>query len=126
MSTGEFTRVNVRGYAVELIIAKDMDDDFARHIRSKEISGIVLMVDSSAPETFAAALDAFKRVEIGGMPSIVFANKQDLSDSITPQNITDELGIPKETLIVGTIGQDKNRLEEGLKIILRKILSIPI
>lgn len=124
--TREISRVNVGDYAVDLIIATDLEGDFARHIRSKEISGTVLIVDSSALETFSIAAEALKRIEIGTTPHVIFANKQDLPDAITPQNLIDELGVPKETLIIGTSGQNRNNLEEGLKILLRKILKIPI
>jgi len=95
-------------------------------MRATEISGIALVLDSSAPETFSQALDVLRQLETPHLPIVILANKQDSENAITPLNLVDELGLKEPIPIIGTIAPDGTGLEEAFKTILRLILKTPV
>ena len=64
-----------------------------------ETQGIVFVVDAADPSTFCEAKEALDWIlssdEIGGMPLVFLANKQDLPEAATPSDISKKLGLDK-------------------------------
>lgn len=97
--------------------------DWILKILSKDTWGIILVVDSTAPESFPRAMKMLETVKSYGIEFIVFANKQDLPGALSPKEIAKKLGISEKD-VVGTSVVTKKGFEEGLKALFDKIFKV--
>ncbi|MBI3242096.1 MAG: ATP/GTP-binding protein [Chloroflexi bacterium] len=75
--------------------------DFMWDILSREMHGLVMVVDSTAHDTFPdvrAMLDEFLAPK--AVPHIVAANKQDLADAVHPEKLRRALNLHPDTPIL--------------------------
>lgn len=56
--------------------------------------GVVLVVDSTQPETFQRAMDMLRRAWRNGLQAVVAANKQDLPGAMRPETVAKHLSAP--------------------------------
>lgn len=91
--------------------------DWILKILSRDIWGIILVVDSTRPETFDRAKEMLAQIKGYEIPFVIFANKQDLRNAIKPRDIEKKLGLP----VLGTSATKNEGLEEGLKLLFDKI-----
>jgi small GTP-binding protein len=81
--------------------------DFMWEILAKEMDGFVVMVDSADPETFGTAkklIEMFRGFE--NVPYIIAANKQDLDDAISPQEMRSALGLEPKVKVAQCVATD--------------------
>jgi small GTP-binding protein len=97
--------------------------DWILKILARDIWGIILIVDSTRPETFGRAIEMLESVKRYGVAFIVFANKQDMPEALKPEKIKQKLGLPD---VIGTSAVTKKGLEDGLKILFDKIFKSTI
>jgi small GTP-binding protein len=97
--------------------------DWILKILAKDTWGIILVVDSTKPETFGRAIEMLSQVKEYGIAFIVFANKQDLPNALKPEEVAKKMGVARED-VVGTSALTKAGLEEGLKALFDKIFKI--
>lgn len=98
--------------------------DFMWEILSEGMLGFVVLVDSVRPETFREAkhiLEVFK--SYATTPYVVAANKQDLPDAWTPDDIRIALKIEKEVKVLACVSHDKESVKEVLLELLYSILE---
>ncbi|MBM1154515.1 GTP-binding protein [archaeon] len=77
---------------------------FLQEILAVGSVGILLIVDSSFPETFIWALDILRRVRTDpNIPVVVVANKQDLPGALPPEDVKAEMGLPDDIPVVPCI-----------------------
>ncbi len=60
---------------------------------SKEAVGAFILVDSTSPETFPRAKEMIKKCKAEAIPKVIVANKQDLPDSLSPDEIRKVMNI---------------------------------
>lgn len=73
--------------------------------------GILIMIDSTKPETFAEVRANMRAVrEYASAPFIVLANKQDHPLALTTDEIRHKLGVSSETLVLPCIAKDKGSI----------------
>ncbi|MEM2146500.1 MAG: ADP-ribosylation factor-like protein [Candidatus Jordarchaeaceae archaeon] len=87
-------------------------------------AGVLLVVDSTNPETFSLARDILFRVkrEISGdVPVVILANKQDLKGALPPEEVAKQLNIGVDVPVVGTVATQNQGLREALQLILKQI-----
>ena len=98
---------------------------FMQEILAKGSTGILLVVDSTYPETFEFAKRVLDRVQKaagnGNIPLVVVANKQDLEGSLTPDQVRSELGLSDEIPVVGTVATTGEGVDDALSLLLTKI-----
>ncbi|MEM2905888.1 MAG: ATPase domain-containing protein [Candidatus Bathyarchaeia archaeon] len=111
---------------VEALVCERADRGFWTMLRSRDISGVVLMVDCSMPESFPQALDMLHAVETPGLPYVVLANKQDLPGAITPENVREEMRLPGEVPVVGSVALKGQGIEEALRALVKQIIRLPV
>jgi len=97
--------------------------DWILKILAKDIWGIILVVDSTKPETFGRAIEMLNLVREQNIPFVVFANKQDLPNALPPKEVAKRLGISEE-LVIGTSAVKKEGLEEGVKKLIDLIFKV--
>jgi uncharacterized protein len=103
--------VERKGMAVDLFGTPGQERfDWILDTLSKSIVGVLLVVDSSKPETFKRAKEMLKKIKSRGIPVVVLANKQDVKGSMKPAQVGKELGIPA----VGTVATKNKGLDDAL------------
>lgn len=98
--------------------------DFMWEILSEGMLGFIVMVDSVRPETFREArriLDVFRAY--APAPYVVAANKQDLPDAWSPQDIRIALRVDPGIKVVPCVSTDKESVKSVLLELLYTILE---
>jgi len=98
--------------------------DFMWEILSEGMLGFIVLVDSVRPETFREAkhiLEIFK--SYATTPYVIAANKQDLPDAWSPEDIKIALKVEKGTKVLGCVAHDKETVKEVLLELLYSILE---
>jgi len=85
--------------------------------------GMILMVDSTAPETFDRARDMLNKIYREGLPAIVCANKQDLPNALSPSDVHARLRPPPGVQVVGCRANDRASSQEVLRRLLEQVLK---
>jgi signal recognition particle receptor subunit beta len=83
-----------------------------------------VLVDSVRPETFREArhiLEVFK--SYASTPYVIAANKQDLPDAWSPEDVRIALKIDKDVKVLGCVARDKETVKTVLLELLYSILE---
>lgn len=117
-------RVRVDGVRVDLFGTPGQArfDPLLETLR-KQALGVVLLVDSSRPETFARAQEMLRQVWRSGLPAIVAANKQDLRGALTPEEVARRLQTPANVPVVPCSSQMPGRARAVLNALIERILE---
>jgi len=98
--------------------------DFMWEILSEGMLGFIVLVDSVRPETFREArriLDVFRNY--APAPYVVAANKQDLPDAWSPQDLRVVLRVDPVVKVVPCVSTDKESVKSVLLELLYTILE---
>ena len=98
--------------------------DFMWEIPSEGMLGFIVVIDSVKPETFREAryiLDVFK--DYAGTPYVVAANKQDLPDAWSPEDLRIALRIDKDVKVLPCVAREKEQVKGVLLELLYTILE---
>jgi small GTP-binding protein len=98
--------------------------DFMWEILSEGMLGFIVLVDSVRPETFREAkhiLEVFRTY--ASTPYVVAANKQDLPDAWSPDDIRIALKIERGVKVLSCVARDKETVKEVLLELLYSILD---
>jgi len=119
-------RVSLGELEVEIMVGGEDKPSITRQLISSDISGILVVADSADPYGLPEAVEMLMDLKSSGLPLIFIANKQDLPDAITPQNIKEEFGISEEIQVVGVSAIKGEGLEEALRNMLKLIVNVPV
>ncbi len=98
--------------------------DFMWEILSEGMLGFVVLVDSVRPETFREArriLDIFRNY--ANTPYVVAANKQDMEDAWSPEDLRIALKIGPDVKLLPCVATDKESVKNVLLELLYSILE---
>jgi signal recognition particle receptor subunit beta len=98
--------------------------DFMWEVLSEGMLGFVVLLDSVRPETFREArdiLDTF--TSYAPVPYVVAANKQDMEDAWTPEDLRIALRIPPEIKVLPCVAPDRESVKNVLLELLYAILE---
>jgi small GTP-binding protein len=98
--------------------------DFMWEILSEGMLGFIVLVDSVRPETFREArhiLEVFR--SYASTPYVIAANKQDLPDAWSPEDVRIALKIEKDVKVLGCVARDKETVKAVLLELLYSILE---
>jgi small GTP-binding protein len=99
--------------------------DFMWEILAEGMLGFVVLLDSVKPETFREArsiLDTFRAY--APVPYVVAANKQDMEDAWTPEDLRIALRIPQEIKVLHCVATDKESVRQVLLELLFSVLEV--
>ncbi len=99
--------------------------DFMWEILAEGMLGFVVLIDSVKPETFREArniLDTFRAY--APVPYVVAANKQDLEDAWSPEDLRIALRIPKEVKVIPCVATDRESVKNVLLELLYLVLEL--
>ncbi|MDY7077904.1 MAG: ATP/GTP-binding protein [Chloroflexota bacterium] len=90
--------------------------DFMWDILSKEMHAFILLVDSCDPGSFMQAkrlIRIFRRKS--RVPYLVVANKQDMYNALSAEEISKRLGLDEQTPVIPCVATDKPSVQNVLK-----------
>ena len=85
--------------------------------------GVIVVVDSTKPDSFARAKEMLHQTWRQGLPGIIAASKQDLPDALTPDEVARLIDPPPRVRVVGCKGQDRESARAVLQELLDQILA---
>jgi small GTP-binding protein len=99
--------------------------DFMWEVLSEGMLGFIVLLDSVRPETFREArsiLSTFR--SYASVPYIVAANKQDLEDAWSPEDLRIALRIPDSIKMVPCVATERGTVKQTLLELLYSILEV--
>jgi small GTP-binding protein len=93
--------------------------DLMLDVLAKEAVGAFILVDSSAPQTFARAKEMINKTQAEAIPKIIVANKQDLPGALSPEKIRETMKLDKSIPIIPTVVKENEGVEEALDTLLK-------
>jgi small GTP-binding protein len=88
--------------------------DLMLDVLAKESVGAFILIDSSAPQTFARAKEMIKKTQSEAIPKIIVANKQDLPGALSPEQIRKTMKLDKSIPIIPTVVNENIGVEKAL------------
>ena len=92
--------------------------DLMLDVLAKESVGAFILVDSTAPQTFARAKEMINKTKAQAIPKVIVANKQDLPDAMEPEKIREAMKLDKSIPIIPTAVKMNKGVEESLDTLL--------
>jgi small GTP-binding protein len=93
--------------------------DLMLDVLAKEAVGAFILVDSSAPQTFARAKEMINKTQAEAIPKIIVANKQDLPGALPPEEIREIMKLDRSIPIIPTSIIKNLGAEEALDSLLK-------
>jgi len=88
---------------------------------ANEAMGVFLIIDSTKPESFPRAKSMLEKTRAKGLPLIVVANKQDIKNALSIEEIREKMKLPESIEIVPTDSVKKKGVFEAFEILIKKI-----
>jgi small GTP-binding protein len=99
--------------------------DFMWEILSEGMLGFIVLLDSVRPETFREARSIFETFRsYAPVPYVVAANKQDLEDAWSPEDLRIAFRIPEEVKVLPCSATDRESVKQVLLELLYSILEM--
>ncbi|CDG65184.1 MAG: uncharacterized protein PWQ15_692 [Methanobacterium sp.] len=92
--------------------------DIILDLISKEAVGAFILVDSTNPHTFPRAKEMIKKCKAEAIPKVIVANKQDLPNSLTPEEIRKSMSIDQSIPIIPVSILNNEGIEEAVDALL--------
>lgn len=92
--------------------------DLILDVLSKEAVGAFILVDSTAPKTFARAKEMMKRCKAEAIPKVIVANKQDLPDALSTDEIRKVMNMDQSIPIVPVSLLNNEGIDEAMDALL--------
>jgi hypothetical protein len=75
--------------------------------------GVIVLLDSTAPETFERAKEMLEKTKTKGLPSVIVANKANLHGALKPEQIRKKMKLAKDIPIIPVIAESIKAIREG-------------
>lgn len=85
--------------------------------------GVIVVVDSTKPDSFPRAKEMLHATWRQGLPGIIAANKQDEAGALTPDEVARLMQPPPRVKVVGCAGRERDSGREVLRQLLDQILA---
>lgn len=110
------------GFSVDLFGTPGQERfEFMLDILNKDAFGVLLIVDSTKPETFDRAKQMLAHVSRYSLPYIIAANKQDLPSALKPAKVKQLMGV--DVKVMGTVATTGKGCMEALKALIDMIVE---
>lgn len=92
-------------------------------IVANQAVGLVLVVDSTKPDSFPRARAMLEQTWKQGIPAIVAANKQDERDALSPDEVARVLDPPPNVRVMGCVSSDSESGKAVLRALIDQVLA---
>lgn len=93
---------------------------------SAQALGVILVVDSTAPDSFPRAKEMLEQTWRQGLPVVVAANKQDGDGALPVEEVAARLALPPRVQVVGCVASDKQRCLAVLRRLVDQIMGLEV
>lgn len=100
-------------------------DPLIRSIAGQAL-GVVVVVDSTRPDTFARARDTMSLTWKQTLPILIAANKQDLPDALSLSEVRRRLEVPSHVQVVGCNARDRESCLAVLRQLVDQIMGVKV
>lgn len=113
--------VDYKGFSVDLFGTPGQErfDPILEYLGGEAL-GVIVVVDSTDPETFPRAKEMLKKSKSIGLPYVIVANKANLQNALNPNEIREKMSLPKEISIIPvtakTVPEGKEKIPAVLKL----------
>ena len=108
--------VDFEGFSVDLFGTPGQERfDPLLEMLGGESVGVIVVVDSTAPETFERAKEMLEKTKTKGLPSVVVANKSNMNRALKPEQIRKKMNLPRDVQIIPVIAENLREIREGMK-----------
>ncbi|MEA1893665.1 MAG: ATPase domain-containing protein [Euryarchaeota archaeon] len=90
----------------------------------REAIGTFIVIDSTKPETFVRAKEMIRMCRTEAIPKVIIANKQDLPNALSPDEIKKKMSLWEEIPIAPVSAVDRKGLNEALDTLFSLIYEI--
>ena len=112
--------VDHRGFVADIFGTPGQERfDLMLDVLAKEAVGAFILVDSSAPQTFARAKEMINKTQAEAIPKIIVANKQDLPGALSPEEIREKMKLDRSIPIIPTVVNENKGVVEALDSLLK-------
>ncbi|MDY6964924.1 MAG: ATPase domain-containing protein [Halobacteriota archaeon] len=87
-----------------------------------EAMGVFLLIDSTKPTETARAKQMLEITKTFGLPSVIVANKQDMEDALSIDEIRENMKLPEDIPIVPVVAKEKKGVTEAFEILIDRIM----
>jgi small GTP-binding protein len=110
----DFGHVDLGGFAVDLFGTPGQERfDPILELLAGESLGVILVVDSTKPETFGRAMEMVEKTRTTGLPIVIAANKSDLPGALTIKGIKKRMGLPADIPVLPLTAEQASVAKEG-------------
>lgn len=112
--------VDYNGFSVDLFGTPGQErfDPILEYLGGEAL-GVILVIDSTDPETFSRAKEMLKKSKSVGLPYVIAANKANLQNALKPDEIRKRMNLTEDILIIPvtakTLPEGKEKLPAILK-----------
>jgi small GTP-binding protein len=112
--------VDHRGFVADIFGTPGQERfDLMLDVLAKEAVGAFILVDSSAPQTFARAKEMINKTQAEAIPKIIVANKQDIPGALSPEEIREKMKLDRSIPIIPTVISENKGVVEALDSLLK-------
>ena len=117
-------KVEYKGFTIDIFGTPGQERfDPLLKVLGSEALGVILVVDSTKPETFPRAKQLLEKTTRFGLPYVVAANKQDLPNALKPEEIRRLMHLPEDVPIIPTVATKGVGVYEVLDALIRLLIG---
>jgi small GTP-binding protein len=122
---GDHAHVMIKGFSMD-IFGTPGQKRFNSTLRSfaEDAMGIVLVIDSADPRNFEDAAEMLKIANMGGVPYLIAANKQDARGAMSTDKIRKKMEVPDEVPVVAINAMNAGDVMSTLELLIGKIVGV--
>lgn len=122
--TMDHGKVQMSGIAADLFGTPGQErfDSALRTIAGQAL-GVIILVDSTRPESFDRARKMMDQTWRDGLPAVIGANKQDLPNALSTEEVAQKIKPPANVPVVGCVGRDRESSRRLLERLLNQIMQ---
>lgn len=114
--------VDYAGFSVDLFGTPGQERfDPILSLLGGEALGVIVVLDSTDPETFSRAKEMLEKSKAKGLPYIIAANKANLEGALKPEEIREIMKLPKEIPIIPVTAEKIPEVKEKVPAELKKV-----
>jgi hypothetical protein len=115
--------VEYKGFSIDVFGTPGQERfDPILRILGSEALGVILVVDSTKPDTFPRAKEMLEATTRFGLPYVIAANKQDL-DGLSPEEIRRKMNLPENVPIVPVVATAKKGVFDVLDVLINLLVG---
>jgi hypothetical protein len=118
-------RIIVNGVAADLFGTPGQERfDSALKTIAGQALGVIILVDSTKPDTFTRARAMLEMTWKDGLPAVIGANKQDQPNAMSPEEVAELMAPPDGVPVLGCVGKDRTSSRKIIDSLLDRIMRV--